>query len=85
MQWGVGRHGPGANIFAYFIDPDGFVVEYTTDMARVSDDDYVPGTPEIWGRRGAALDAWGLAEPPTELMRIAMMPEPAKQESSLSL
>ncbi len=78
VQWGVGRHGPGANIFAYFIDPHEFVVEYTTDMARVSDADYVPGNPEIWGKRGAALDAWGLAEPPTERMRTAMLPAPAR-------
>lgn len=25
----VGRHGPGDNVFAYFVDPQGVVVEYT--------------------------------------------------------
>ncbi len=32
IEWGPGRHGPGNNVFCYFIDPDGFAIEYTTDM-----------------------------------------------------
>ena len=32
--WGVGRHGPGNNVFSYFIEPDGFVAEYTTSSIR---------------------------------------------------
>ena len=30
--WGPGRHGPGNNLFAYFADPDGNVVEYTAEV-----------------------------------------------------
>ena len=66
IQWGVGRHGPGNNIFAYFIDPDDVPVEYTAEMQQIDDAIYVPGTPEDWGKRGPNLDAWGLADPPTD-------------------
>ena len=40
IAWGVGRHGPGDNVFAYFIDPVGFVIEYTAEVLQV-DDSYV--------------------------------------------
>ncbi len=64
IQWGVGRHGPGSNVFAYFIDPNEFAIEYTAEMEQVDDAVYHVGTPEEWGRR-KSMDAWGLAEPPT--------------------
>ena len=32
IEWGVGRHGPGSNVFSYFIEPNGFVAEYTTEL-----------------------------------------------------
>jgi len=66
IQWGVGRHGPGSNVFAYFIDPDDVAVEYTAEMEQIDDATYVPGTPEDWGKRGPNMDAWGLADPPSE-------------------
>ena len=37
IAWGVGRHGPGDNVFAYFIDPVGFVIEYTAEVLQVDD------------------------------------------------
>ena len=40
IAWGVGRHGPGDNVFAYFIDPVGIVIEYTAEVLQV-DDSYV--------------------------------------------
>ena len=40
IEWGVGRHGPGNNVFAYFIGPVGIVVEYTAEVLQV-DDSYV--------------------------------------------
>jgi len=40
IAWGVGRHGPGDNVFAYFIDPVGIVIEYTAEVLQV-DDTYV--------------------------------------------
>lgn len=65
LQWGVGRHGTGDNVFAYFVDPNNFAIEYTTEMQQVDDATYVPGTPETIGRPSHS-DMWGLSEPPTE-------------------
>lgn len=65
IEWGVGRHGPGSNVFAYFVDPNGYAIEYTTEMAQVDDATYVPGTPETWKRKPHS-DAWGLADGPTQ-------------------
>jgi catechol 2,3-dioxygenase-like lactoylglutathione lyase family enzyme len=72
IEWGVGRHGPGDNVFAYFIDPNGYAVEYTTEMAQVDDARYVPGTPETW-KRAPHSDAWGIADPPTQRFRDAIV------------
>ena len=65
IEWGVGRHGTGDNVFAYYIDPHGFVIEYTTEMQQIDDSTYVPGSPDSIAR-AAHSDMWGLAEPPTE-------------------
>ncbi len=65
LQWGVGRHGTGDNVFAYFLDPNNFAIEYTTEMQQVDDATYVSGTPETIGRPSHS-DMWGLSEPPTE-------------------
>lgn len=64
LEWGVGRHGTGHNVFAYFVDPHGFAIEYTTEMEQVDDASYVQGTPETIGRP-AHSDEWGLADPPS--------------------
>ena len=37
IMWGVGRHGPGSNVFSYFVEPNGFVTEYTTEVEQVGD------------------------------------------------
>ncbi len=70
IEWGVGRHGPGSNVFAYFIDPNDFAIEYTAEIQQVDDATYTVGTPETWAR-GKNLDAWGLAEPPTRRFEVA--------------
>ncbi len=33
----VGRHGPGNNVFSYFIEPNGFVAEYTTELDQIDE------------------------------------------------
>ena len=48
IAWGVGRHGPGDNVFAYFIDPVGIVIEYTAEVLQV-DDNYVVRGPSAMG------------------------------------
>jgi catechol 2,3-dioxygenase-like lactoylglutathione lyase family enzyme len=68
LEHGVGRHGPGNNVYAYFIDPNDFVIEYTTEMEHVDDRTYVPRMPEHWDKRETS-DEWGVAGPPTERFR----------------
>ena len=65
IQWGIGRHGTGDNVFAYFVDPNGFAIEYTAEMQQIDDRTYVPGSPETIAR-AAHSDVWGLADPPTQ-------------------
>lgn len=57
--WGPGRHGPGDNVFAYFIAPFGPVIEYSTAVEKV-DETYVTGTPEDWTWPENRIDQWGL-------------------------
>lgn len=64
LEWGVGRHGPGNNVFAYFFDSIGYVIEYTTEMQQVDDAAYHVGTPEDWDRP-ANSDQWGVAGAPS--------------------
>ena len=44
--WGPGRHGPGGNCFCYFVDPDGYVVEYTSELIQIPDG--TDWTPQEW-------------------------------------
>tara|TARA_Y100001970_G_scaffold290215_1_gene423074 strand:+ start:1286 stop:2215 length:930 start_codon:yes stop_codon:yes gene_type:complete len=68
-EWGVGRHGPGNNIFAYFVDPNGYVIEYTAEVQQV-DDNYKVGMPKDWERPPELQgDAWGFADGATDRMR----------------
>ncbi len=39
MVWGPGRHNAGDNTFAYFLDPAGNTLEYTTELATIEDED----------------------------------------------
>lgn len=71
VEWGIGRHGPGNNVFAYFIDPNGYVIEYTAEVEQV-DDSYKVGMPKDWERPADFHgDAWGYAEPASDRMRQA--------------
>lgn len=62
LEWGVGRHsGPGNNIFSFFVEPNGFAAEYTTDMEQVDDATYPQRSAEWWAsHRPNGPDAWGL-------------------------
>ncbi|WP_375195858.1 VOC family protein [Sphingobium sp.] len=59
--WGPGRHGPGANIFAYFIAPFGPVIEFSTAVEKVADD-YKAGAPEDWTWPDGRIDQWGMSD-----------------------
>jgi catechol 2,3-dioxygenase-like lactoylglutathione lyase family enzyme len=56
--WGPGRHGPGNNVFGYFIAPFGAVIEYTAEVSEVGDD-YKVGSPEDWTWPAGRIDHWG--------------------------
>jgi catechol 2,3-dioxygenase-like lactoylglutathione lyase family enzyme len=58
--WGPGRHGPGDNVFAYFVAPFGAAIEYTSEVQRVSNS-YKTGTPEDWKWPPNRNDHWGVS------------------------
>ncbi|MGB7541168.1 MAG: VOC family protein [Burkholderiales bacterium] len=70
IEWGVGRHGPGNNVFAYFIAPDGAVIEYTSEVEEV-DDNYKAGGPGDWGFQPGRTDQWGITAPPSARIKLA--------------
>jgi catechol 2,3-dioxygenase len=72
IEWGIGRHGPGNNVFSYFIEPDGFVAEYTAELDQIDDATHVPQDAEYWQKVMPAADRWGTAGPPSNRMRAAM-------------
>lgn len=70
IEWGVGRHGPGANVFSYFLGPDEMVIEYTAEVEQV-DDTYPTGTPEKWTWPKGRNDRWGVNDGPSKRMHEA--------------
>lgn len=60
--WGPGRHGPGNNVFTYYQDPAGTIVERYGELEIYPEMD-APVAVREWGpeHRG---DSWGLAGPP---------------------
>jgi catechol 2,3-dioxygenase-like lactoylglutathione lyase family enzyme len=70
IDWGVGRHGPGNNVFAYWVGPDNVVVEYTSEVQHI-DDSYKVGGPDDWKWPPGRMDRWGIAVGPTDRMKAA--------------
>jgi len=70
IQWGPGRHGPGNNLFNYFLDPFGIVIEYTADVEQI-DESYQTHGPDYWKWPPGRVDQWG----------ISPMPGPALKEA----
>jgi 2,3-dihydroxy-p-cumate/2,3-dihydroxybenzoate 3,4-dioxygenase len=68
--WGPGRHGPGNNVFGYFIAPFGGIVEYTAEVSEV-EDDYRVGAPEDWKWPPGRIDHWGISKKDTAKTSIA--------------
>ena len=63
-MWGVGRHGPGSNVFSYFVEPNGFVTEYTTEVDQV-DDNYVGHDAKWWKEQNLFPCRWNMAGAPS--------------------
>ncbi|MDI6028448.1 VOC family protein [Corticibacterium sp. UT-5YL-CI-8] len=59
VAWGPGRHGPGDNVFNYFLDPFGIVIEHTAEILKV-DDTYKIGGPDDWVWPPGRTDHWGV-------------------------
>jgi catechol 2,3-dioxygenase-like lactoylglutathione lyase family enzyme len=61
--WGLGRHGLGANMFSYHLDPAGGVLEVCCGMIQVDDEE--AWVTQVW--RADTLDSalmWGPPPPP---------------------
>ncbi len=70
IEWGPGRHGPGANAFNYFIDPFGIVIEYTAEVEQI-DDRYRPRGPSEWTWSPGRVDQWGISAAPSARLKVA--------------
>ncbi|WP_174479158.1 VOC family protein [Paraburkholderia bannensis] len=70
IEWGVGRHGPGNNVFAYFLGPFDFVIEYTAEVQQV-DDSYPTGGPDDWKWPPGRIDQWGVGRNPSDKLKTA--------------
>ena len=68
--WGPGRHGPGANVYAYFIAPFGPVIEFSTAVEKVPED-YKVGAPDDWTWPAGRIDQWGMSDKDFDGLRRA--------------
>jgi catechol 2,3-dioxygenase len=53
---GIGKHGPGENLFLVFKDPDGNHVEFYAEMVQVTAEK--PYQPRVWENTLDAFDQW---------------------------
>jgi catechol 2,3-dioxygenase-like lactoylglutathione lyase family enzyme len=70
LGWGTGRHAPGKQVFNYFVEPSGYVVEYIADGETI--DDEAAWQPHVHGRTPETMDLWNTAGPPSPEIRAAM-------------
>ena len=64
IEWGIGRHGPGNNVFAYFAGPEEMPIECTADVLQI-DDTYRYSRPDEWTFPPGRTDQWGVTGPPS--------------------
>lgn len=66
LIWGPSRHGPGNNLFIYFHDPAGAMIEVCGDIAQMPPDgDYQA---RQWPGGLGAINQWGGPPPPRFLL-----------------
>jgi catechol 2,3-dioxygenase len=70
IEWGPGRHGPGNNVFCYFLGPENVPIEYTAEMMQI-DDSYRVGGPDDWKWPPGRLDHWGITAKASERIEVA--------------
>jgi catechol 2,3-dioxygenase-like lactoylglutathione lyase family enzyme len=71
IEWGVGRHGPGDNVFTYFVEPNGFVVEYTTEVEQIDEATYMPKDAKYWREFPMRPCRWGMGGHPSNRLKAA--------------
>jgi catechol 2,3-dioxygenase-like lactoylglutathione lyase family enzyme len=64
IEWGPGRHGPGNNVFCYFVGPEEMPIEYTGEMLQVNEG-YRTGMPSDWVWPAGRVDRWGVSDFPS--------------------
>lgn len=64
--WGPGHHGIGDNYFCYFLDADGIIVEYSTEMLRIEND--AAYTARTWPDEPLSVNRWGNPPPPDKFV-----------------
>lgn len=74
LIWGPGRHGPGDNTFSYFFDPFGNVMEYTTELEKIEDEE--TWKPRVFELSPENSDQWGTANSINEVMIPAQFNDP---------
>ena len=57
IRWGPGRHTAGNNTFSYFVTPNGFVVEYTSELEAV---DFETHEAKVHVPAPQVMDQWGV-------------------------
>lgn len=54
VEWGPGRHGPGNNLFAFIVDPDGNWIEISAELEIMYD-----RPAKTWPHEERTLNLWG--------------------------
>ncbi|WP_300680950.1 VOC family protein [Nocardioides sp.] len=67
--WGPGRHNAGNNTFTYFLDPSGNTMEMTTELQRLTTDEWHPSIYDV--DDPMTQDVWGTADPMSEIIAQA--------------
>ena len=63
LMWGPGRHAPSNNLFMYFRDADGNIIEWMAAVAQIWDDDrHIPR--DFNPKLPQTFNLWGIMPPP---------------------
>ncbi|MGZ8347858.1 MAG: VOC family protein [Allosphingosinicella sp.] len=57
IKWGPGRHTAGNNTFSYFVTPNSFAVEYTSELEQV---DEATWEAKVYTPAPQVMDQWGI-------------------------
>jgi catechol-2,3-dioxygenase len=80
LIWGPSRHGPGNNLFIYFHDPAGAMIEVCAELAQMPPDgDYMA---RQWPGGLGAINQWGGPPPPRFLLTGFPIAGPSARSAS---